>query len=145
QQVEAVATESPATRIASSAAERANAQLARASREKLPDIIARAGLDYNHEPLANPLVATGWQWNAQLALELPLFNRNQGNIAAARSDIERAQGEKQRVALTLRERASTAFDEYVNARLSAEEYRDSLVPLATRSYRLMFDRYGEML
>jgi cobalt-zinc-cadmium efflux system outer membrane protein len=145
QQVEVVATQSPATRIATSAAERANAQLARAQREKLPDVTARAGLDYNHEPLDNPLLTTGWQWNAQLAVELPLFNRNQGNIAAARSDIERAESEKQRIALTLRERASTAFEEYANARLTAEEYRDSILPLAKKSYSLMFDRYGEML
>ena len=145
QQVEAVARQSPATRIAAGAAERARAQLVRATREKLPDIIARAGLDYNHEPLANPLLTTGWQWNAQLALELPLFDRNQGNVAAARSDLERAGEEKRRVALTLRERASTVFDEYANARLSAEEYRDSMLPLAKRSYLLMMERYGEML
>jgi cobalt-zinc-cadmium efflux system outer membrane protein len=144
-QVESVATQSPATRIATGAAERANAQLARAQREKVPDIQVRAGLDYNHEPLENPLLTTGWQWNAQVAVEIPIFNRNQGNIAAARSDIDRAEAEKQRVALTLRERASTAFDEYANARLTAEEYRDSILPLAQKSYSLMCDRYGEML
>lgn len=145
QQVETVATQSPATRIATGAAERANAQLARAEREKVPDVLVRAGLDYNHEPLDNPVLKTGWQWNTQVAVELPIFNRNQGNIAAARSDVERTEAEKQRVALTLRERASTAFDEYANARLTAEEYRDFIVPLAQKSYSLMFDRYGEML
>jgi outer membrane protein, heavy metal efflux system len=144
-QVETVATQSPANRIATGVAERAHAQLARAQREKLPDILVRAGADYNHEPLENPLLTTGWQWNAQVAVELPLFDRNQGNIAAARSNIERAEAEKQRVALTLRERASTAFDEYANARLTADEYRDAILPLAKRSYNLMFDRYGEML
>jgi cobalt-zinc-cadmium efflux system outer membrane protein len=144
-QVETVATQSPANRIASAATERAQAELARARHEKIPDILARAGLDYNHEPLDNPLLSTGWQWNALLAVELPLFNRNQGNIASARADIDRAEAEKQRVALTLRERASSAFDEYANARLTAEEYRDNILPLAKKSYSLMFDRYGEML
>jgi cobalt-zinc-cadmium efflux system outer membrane protein len=144
-QVETVATESPANRIASAAAERAQAELARARREKFPDVLARAGLDYNHEPLGNPLLAAGWQWNAQLAVEVPVFNRNQGNIAAARADIERSHSERQRVSLTLRERASSVFDEYANARLTVEEYRDNILPLAKKSYRLMFDRYGEML
>lgn len=144
-QVETVATQNPATRIATSAAERANAQLARMRREKVPDVLVRAGLDYNHEQLHNPRLITGWQWNAQVAVDLPIFNRNQGNIGAARSDIERAEAEKQRVALMLRERASTAFEEYANARLTAEEYRDSILPLAQKSYSLMFDRYGEML
>jgi outer membrane protein, heavy metal efflux system len=144
-QVETVATQSPANRIASTATERAQAELARARREKIPDIMARAGLDYNHEPLDNPLLTTGWQWNAQVAVELPIFNRNQGNIASARANIDRAESEKKRVSLTLRERASSAFDEYANARLTAEEYRDNILPLAKKSYSLMFDRYGEML
>jgi len=144
-QVETVATHSPANQIAAAASERAQAELARAQREKIPDILARAGLDYNHEPLDNPVLATGWEWNAQLAVQIPLFNRNQGNVAAARADIDRSEAEKQRVALTLRERASSVFDEYANARLSAEEYRDSILPLARRSYSLMFERYAEML
>ena len=144
-QVETIATESPATRIASAASDRSRAELARARREKVPDILARAGLNYNHEPLDNPLLTTGWEWSAQLAVELPLFNRNQGNIASALADIDRAQAEKLRVALILRERASSTFDEYVNARLTAEEYRDAILPLARKSYSLMFARYGEML
>jgi outer membrane protein, heavy metal efflux system len=144
-QVETVATQSPANRIAFAATERAQAELARARSEKIPDILARAGLDYNHEPLDNPLLTTGWQWNAQLAVELPIFNRNQGNIASARANIDRAESEKQRVSLTLRERASSVFDEYANARLTAEEYRDNILPLAKKSYTMMFERYGEML
>ena len=144
-QVEIVATQGPANRIAAASSEHAQAGLSRAQREKIPDILARAGLDYNHEPLDNPLLATGWQWNAQLAVELPLFNRNQGNIASARADIDRAEAEKLRVALTMRERAASAFDQYANARLTAEEYRDAILPLAKKSYSLMFDRYSEML
>lgn len=144
-QVETVATQSPANRIASATADRAGAELARAQREKIPDILARAGLDYNHEPLDNPFLTTGWQWNAQLAVQLPLFNRNQGNIAVARAGIDRAAAEQQRVALTLRERASSAFDEYANARLTAEEYRDNILPLAKKSYSLMSARHSEML
>jgi len=144
-QVEKIAVQSPATRIASSGAERASAELARAQREKIPDVMVRAGLDYNHEPLENPRLATGWEWAAQLSVPVPLFNRNQGNIAAARADMDRAEAEKQRVNLTLRERASSAFDEYANARLTVEEYRNNILPLAKKSYGLMFDRYSEML
>lgn len=144
-QVEAIATQSPANRIASAAADRAASELSRAQRETIPDILARAGLDYNREPLANPFLTTGWEWNAQLALQLPLFNRNQGNLAAARAGVDRAAAEKQRIGLTLRERASSAFDEYANARLTAEEYRDNILPLAKRSYSLMSERHSEML
>jgi outer membrane protein, heavy metal efflux system len=145
QAVDAVATQSPAVRIASAAAEHAEAELARAQREKIPDITARAGLEYNHELLSSVPLATGWQANAELSAELPLFNRNQGNIAAARSDIVRADAEKQRIALTLRERAASVVDQYANARLMAEQYRDNILPLAKKSYSLMSDRYAEML
>ncbi len=145
QAVDLVATQSPAVRIASAAGERAEAELARAKREKIPDITARAGVEYNHELLNNLALATGWQWNAELGVEIPIFNRNQGNVAAAGAEIERANAEKQRVALTLRERAATVVDQYANARLMAEQYRDDILPLAKKSYSLMNDRYGEML
>jgi outer membrane protein, heavy metal efflux system len=144
QQIQIVAAQGPANRIASAAGERAAAELERVKHEKIPDIAARAGFDYSHEPLGNPSLPTGWQFNAQLALELPLFNRNQGEIAAARADIDRSEAEKQRVGLTLRQRAASAFDRYSNARLMAGEYRDEILPLARKSYRLLSDRYGEM-
>jgi len=143
--VENIAMQSPAIHIASAAREHAEADLARAQREKVPDITARAGLEYNHELLSGIPLATGWQANAELGIELPLFNRNQGNISAARADIARAQAEKDRVALTLRERAAAVADQYANARLMAERYRDAILPLAKKSYSLMYDRYGEML
>ena len=143
--VENIATQSPAIRIAAAAGEHAEAELARAQHEKIPDITARAGLEYNHELLSGVPLATGWQANAELGVELPLFNRNQGNISAARADIARAQAEKDRVALTLRERAASVADQYANARLMAEQYRDAILPLAKKSYTLMYDRYGEML
>jgi outer membrane protein, heavy metal efflux system len=145
QAVDAVATQSPAVRIASAAGEHAEAELARAQREKIPDITARAGLEYNHELLNSVRFATGWQANAELSVELPLFNRNQGNIAAARSDIVRADAEKQRIALTLRERAASVVDQYANARLMVEQFRDNILPLAKKSYSLISDRYAEML
>jgi cobalt-zinc-cadmium efflux system outer membrane protein len=144
QAAETVVQQSPAVRIATAAGEHAQAELARAQREKIPDINARAGLDYNHERLDGVPVATGWQVNAEVAMEIPVFNRNQGNVAAARAEIDRALAEKQRVALTLRERAATVVDQYANARLMAEQYRDSILPLAKKSYGRMADRYGEM-
>ncbi len=145
QTVESVATQSPAIRIAAAAGERADAVLLRAQRESIPNVMARAGLEYNNELLNSVPNAIGWQANAELALELPIFNRNQGNIAAARAEIDRAAAEKQRVALTLRERAASVVDQYANSRLMAEHYRDGILPLAKKSYSLMSDRYSDML
>jgi cobalt-zinc-cadmium efflux system outer membrane protein len=143
--VETIAKQSPAVRIAETTAGRAQAVLARAQREPIPDILVRAGMEYNHETLGSVPWAKGWEGIAEASIEVPLFNRNQGNIAAARADIDRAQQEKTRVALTLRERAATVVDEYANARLMAVEYRDGILPSSRKAYGLLVEKYGQML
>jgi cobalt-zinc-cadmium efflux system outer membrane protein len=145
QAVETIAKESPAVRIADAAEARAQSVLARAKREPVPDVLIRGGLEYNNETLGSVPWAKGWEGIAELAVQIPLFNRNQGNTAAAKADIDRAGQEKTRIALTLRERAATAADQYANARLMAVEYRDEMLPRAKRAYSLMVDKYGQML
>ncbi len=80
-----------------------------------------------------------------MGVQLPIFNRNQGNVAAAQADSERAKLEVQRVALTLRQRATSVLDEYANAKLMAVEYREELLPRAKKAYGLMDEKYGQML
>lgn len=143
--VESIAKQSPAVRIAETAEMRAQSSMERAKREAIPDVQVRGGLEYNHELLGSVPFAKGWEGIAEVAVQIPLFNRNQGNVAAARVDIERAGQEKKRIALTLRERAASAVDQYANARLMAQEYRDEMLPLAKKAYGLMAERYGHML
>jgi cobalt-zinc-cadmium efflux system outer membrane protein len=145
QVVEKIAAESPATRIADTAAARAQAEIVRAKREVIPNLQLRGGLEYNNEPLGTAPHAIGWEGIAEVNAQLPIFNRNQGNISAATAELDRAQLEKQRVALTLRERAATVVDEYANARIMATEYREEILPRATKAYTLMFQKYGLML
>jgi cobalt-zinc-cadmium efflux system outer membrane protein len=143
--VEAIAKESPAVRIAETAEARAQSVLGRARREAIPDIQVRGGMEYNNELLGSVPFAKGWEGIAEVAVQIPLFNRNQGNLAAARADIDRAGQEKRRISLTLRERAAMAVDQYANARLVAVEYRDEMLPRAKKAYGLMVDKYGQML
>jgi cobalt-zinc-cadmium efflux system outer membrane protein len=143
--VETIAKESPAVRIADAAEARAQTVLARARRESIPDVQLRAGMEYNNELLGSAPIAKGWEGIAEVAVQIPLFNRNQGNVSAARADIDRAGQEKKRIALTLRERAASAVDQYANARLMAVEYRDEMLPRAKKAYGLMVERYGQML
>jgi outer membrane protein, heavy metal efflux system len=145
QAIDAVAKESPAVRIAAAAETRAEAMLSRAKRGAIPDLLLRAGMEYNHEPLGSVPFATGWEEIAEASVEIPLFNRNQGNVAAARSETQRASEERRRIALTLRERAASAVDQYANARLMAVEYRDEVLPRAKKAYTLMVERYGQTL
>ncbi len=142
---EKLAAESPAARIAGTAAARADADILRAKRATIPDIELRGGLEYNNNPLETAPHATGWEGLAEVGMQLPIFNRNQGNIAAAQADSERAKLEVQRVGLTLRQRATSVLDEYANAKLMAVEYREELLPRARKVYGLMDEKYGQML
>ena len=143
--VEAIAKQSPAVRIAETAQGRAQALLARAQSQAIPDVQLRAGMEYNHETLASVPFAKGWEGLAEARVEIPLFDRNQGNIAAARAEEERAEEEKSRVGLTLRERAAPVVDQYANEKLMVLEYRDEILPNARKAYSLMVDKYGQML
>src|SRR6266576_439018 len=141
----AIAKESPAVRIADAAEARDQAVLAREKRQSIPDIQVRGGMEYNNELLGSAPIAKGWEGIAEVTVQIPLFNRNQGNVWAARADIDRVGQEKKRIALTLRERAASAVDQYANARLMAMEYRDEMLPRAKKAYGLMVERYGQML
>jgi outer membrane protein, heavy metal efflux system len=143
--VEAIAKRSPAVRIADAAETRAKTVLTRAGREAIPDVQIRGGLEYNNELLGSVPFAKGWEGIAEVAVQIPLFNRNQGNVGAAKADVDRASEEKRRIALTLRERAASAVDQYANAKLMTMEYQGEMLPLAKKSYGLMVEKYGQML
>jgi outer membrane protein, heavy metal efflux system len=143
--VDAITKDSPAVRIAETAATRAKAALLRSRREPIPDITVRGGMEYNNELLEGLPYAKGWEGIAEASVQIPFFNRNQGDIAAAAADLDRAQQEKTRIALTLRDRAASAVDQYANARLMAVEFRDEMLPRAKKSYTLMVEKYGLML
>src|SRR5580704_15932735 len=143
--VEAITKESPAVRIAEAASDHAQSLLARARREPIPDLQVRGGMEYNNELLDRLPFAKGWEGIAEVSVQIPIFNRNQGDVAAARADIDRAVQEKKRIALTLRDRAASAVDQYANARLMAVEFRDEILPRAKKAYGLMSEKYGLML
>jgi outer membrane protein, heavy metal efflux system len=143
--VATIAKDSPAIRIADATAQRGLSLLARNRRQPVPDVLVRAGLEYNNDLLSNGRFAKGWEGLAEVGVQIPIFDRNQGEVAAARAEVERAEQEKTRVALALRDRAAATVDEYANARLMALDYRDEVLPRAKKAYTLMVDKYGLML
>ena len=145
QVLETIAKDSPAVRIAAISTTRAQAVLTRAKAEPVPDLQLRAGAVHSGEQIGGLNRPTGWEGIAEVGVTLPIWNRNQGNIAAARQDIERAHKEETRIELTLRERTAAVLDQYASARLMAEEYRDGILPRATKAYALLVDKYGKML
>jgi outer membrane protein, heavy metal efflux system len=90
--VEKIVNESPAVRIAELGVTRAEAALARAKREPIPDLQLRGGMQQNGELLPDGR-SVGLQGFATAGVRIPIFDRNQGSVAAAKADAERAKRE----------------------------------------------------
>jgi cobalt-zinc-cadmium efflux system outer membrane protein len=110
--VEKIVNESPTVKIAELGVKRAEAALARAKREPIPDLQLRGGIQQNRELSETSGRPVGLQGFADVGVRIPLFNRNQGNIASANADAERAKREVERVKLVLRERAANVVQKY---------------------------------
>jgi cobalt-zinc-cadmium efflux system outer membrane protein len=137
--------QSPAIQRADQAVHEAEAQLRSARREIVPDLTLRAGEQWNNELVReNPNVAAGAQSFASASIDLPLWNRNQGNIASAQAAVEAAQAEAARVRLALRHSAAPLIEQYSIAATQAARYRNDLLPRAQRAYDLYRERYRQM-
>jgi outer membrane protein, heavy metal efflux system len=145
QVMEAIATQAPAKRIADAVSSRAASEMARAKSQAIPDLNLLGGLEYNNEPLGNTPRATGWEGLAELSVQIPIFNRNQGNISEASAALDRSQLEKQRIQLLLRERAASLLDRYDTSKVVATQYRGEILPRAKKAYTLLDQKYGLML
>ena len=86
----------------------------------------------------------GVQGFAEVGVQLHIFDRNQGNVAAAKAEVEKARQGLERVDLSLRDRFAAVTQSYRNARVVVERYHDEILPRAQRAYELMVTRYGLM-
>jgi len=141
--VEKIVNESPAVRIAELGVKRAEAALARAKREPIPDLQLRAGMQQNGELLADGR-SVGLQGFANVGVRIPIFDRNQGNVAAAKADAERAKREVERVKLVLRERAATVVQNYAFSQAAVDRYRNQMIPRAQKAYEMYTKKYQAM-
>lgn len=87
---------------------------------------------------------TGVQAFASAGVDLPIFNRNQGNVAAAKAELERAEAEVSRVQLSLRQSAQPLLQEYLSNQARATRYKNEMIPRATRAYQLYLTKYQQM-
>src|ERR1700719_1400368 len=141
--VEKIVDESPAVRIAELGVKRADAALARAKRETIPDLELRGGLQQNGEWLPNGR-SVGLQGFADVGVRIPISNRNQGNIAAAKADAERAKREVERVKLVLRERAASVVQTYTFSEAAVDRYKNQMIPRAQKAYEMYTKKYHDM-
>jgi cobalt-zinc-cadmium efflux system outer membrane protein len=138
-------SESPAIRSAQAGVERAEASLQRAKREPIPDLVVQGGLQQNLESLGiSQNRKVGLQGFAEVSVQLRLWDRNQGAIAAESAGVEAAREEARRVELELRNRFAMYREDYLSSRLIADKYRLEILPRLERAYKLMVEQYGQM-
>jgi cobalt-zinc-cadmium efflux system outer membrane protein len=136
---------SPSMKRAQQAVIRAAAAVKSAEREKIPDLQIQAGLQQNREPLnGSSGKPVGLQGFAVAAITLPIFNRNQGNIAAARAERTQAQAEVTRTQLALRKTAEPLIQDYLAHLEEVNRYKTDIIPRATRAYQLYLEKYHQM-
>src|ERR1700691_2753252 len=142
--VEKIVNDSPAVKIAELGVKKAEATLARAKRETVPELQLRAGMEQNFELLDAAGRSVGLQGFADVGVQIPIFNRNQGGIATSKADGERAQREVERVKLALRERAATVAQNYAYSQTAAARYKNEMIPRAQKAYEMYAKKYREM-
>ncbi len=145
----ALLRESPEVKHAQAGIEKARASLTRAKAEPAPNLFLRGGMGYSTELLETvpPQPAgrkSGPEAFMEVGVRIPLFNRNQGAIAAAAAELDFAEREARRVELMLRARTAAAFRTYQNALRVATEYQEQIIPRAQQAYELYLTSFKQM-
>ncbi len=122
----------------------ADLQLRRARVENIPDILVRGGVRYNRELIVPGGEAIGTEGFFDIGVQIPIFNRNQGAIAAAGAEAERAGLEGRREKLALTRRFAGVYREYKDAVDAAARYRDSMIPAAREAYEMYVGNFANM-
>lgn len=136
--------ESPAVKIAELGVSKAEATLVRAKREPIPDLQLRGGLQQNRELLGPSGRPVGLQGFADVGVQIPIFNRNQGNVESDKADLERARREVERVRLLLRERAAAVVQNYITSQNAVQRYKSQMIPRARQAYEMYIKKYHDM-
>ena len=136
--------DSPAVKQAQANVAVAEARVKSANRERVPDLNLKAGEWYSGERLGATNIKAGPEAFVEAGVQLPFWNRNQGNIGASRVELERARQAVIRIQLITRNRAEPIAQQYQAARSTAERYRTEMLPRARRAYQLEVTKYQQM-
>jgi outer membrane protein, heavy metal efflux system len=109
----------------------AELMLRRERAEVFPNVSVGAGyVRSNHDKMD--------MWMFQVGAPVPLWNRNQGNIQARRTEVSRSIREVERVQNDLTSRLATAYGDYAAAQARADRYAKKILPAARRAYEIAF-------
>ncbi|MBW3598022.1 MAG: TolC family protein [Planctomycetes bacterium] len=104
--------------------------------EPVPNIFVRGGVGHNFE-------ATDTVGVAEVFVELPIYDWNQGTIRQAEADLVRQQGEIRRTELILRRQLAQQYRQYLTALQHVQSFRDVILPESRKAYELLLDSYED--
>lgn len=128
--------ESPEMRVAQLQVRRQALTLELEQREPIPDLVVRAGA--GHNPVDGQ--TTGY---AQVYVELPLWDRNRGNIHTAQNGLRELQRDVERVKLNLQQRLARDFNHYQTSLANVRHLRDEILPRARRAAELYYKSFRD--
>ncbi|MCC6123531.1 MAG: TolC family protein [Pirellulales bacterium] len=128
--------ESPQLAAARAGYARAQAVVNRECAGRYPNVGLQAGVQYDN---ATQDTFAG----IQVGVPIPIYDRNQGNIYKAQSELTAAQREVERVQLALQQRLAAVFEQYSTARQLVEKYHSDMLPNAQESLKLVSSGYRQ--
>ncbi len=131
-----VLSASPQLAEARAGLDRARCNLDRQYAERTPNVNLRTAVHYNNE-IGENIAAV------EVGVPLPIFNRNQGNIAKAQAQLTAAQYEVGRMELELRQKFASIFEQYSNARQQAQKYAERILPNSAKTLDLIRAGYQQ--
>lgn len=124
----------PEVRAARVGVERAQAAVRRAEVEPIPNLTLSTGYVRQNQNRSN-------DWLVGVSAPIPVWNRNQGNIRAAKAELGVAVQDVGRTENELAERVATANRAYAAAVKLAEQYRADILPKAEETYKLSLEAF----
>jgi len=126
--------ESPQLLSAQSELDHGWARLRQAQAQAKPNVTLQVVADYDRVTQATTA-------STLVALPLPVFNRNQGNIDKAAADIRADQADLVRSQLVLRDQLADSFRRFKTSRLQAEKLKESILPAVEENLKLTMTAY----
>ncbi len=127
-------TDSPQMAAARAKLEADRLTIRREIAEPVPDIIVQGGAGWN-------AVETETVGMAQVMMEIPVFDWNQGTIRQAEADYARQEGEIRRVERNLRQQLAVTYRNYLTAFQQVRNYQEIIIPEAKLAYDLQLQSY----
>lgn len=129
-----VLAESPQLKSAESELDHGCAVLRQAQAQAKPNVTLQVVADYDR-------VTQSTTASTLIALPLPVYNRNQGNIDKAAADIRADQADIVRSQLVLRDQLADSFRRFKTSRVQAEKLKESILPTVEENLKLTMTAY----